>query len=207
MRRVLLPDLTHINDRSVEVMMMRLDGQQRGRTMTTNLMPASFIDRMSETAALNRENFTRMTRGYERVMKGLMNVAVQQIEMTQGLMAGGMADLDLLTEARSPVAFVQAELEIFRRRSERAASAARQIADELNRTFAETYAFAASDGMAEAKPAPVAEIVPNAVIATEPVAIPDAKPVVAAEVTPSATADAEPVVSPMKITKPAKQPA
>ena len=76
-------------------------------------------------------------------MKGLMSVAVQQIEMTsKGLMAGGMADLELLTDARSPGAFVQAELEIFRRRSERAASAARQIAVELNRTFAETYAFA-----------------------------------------------------------------
>jgi hypothetical protein len=206
-RRILLSGLSHINDRSVEVMMMRLDGQQRGRTMSTNLTPASFIDRMSETAALNRENFTRITRGYERVMKGLMNVAVQQIEMTQGLMAGGMADLDLLTEARTPVAFVQAELEIFRRRSERAASAARQITDELNRTFAETYAWAASEGMANAKPAPV-EITPEATAIAATVAIPVAKPVLAAEARPSATADAEPAaVLQMKVTKPAKQPA
>jgi hypothetical protein len=171
-------------------------------------MPASFIDRMSETAALNRENFARMTRGYERVMKGLMNVAVQQIEMTQGLIAGGMADLDLLTETRSPVAFVQAEVEIFRRRSERAASAARQIADELNRTFAETYALAAAEGVADAKPAPVVETTPDATATAQTVAIPEAKPVAAAEVTPSATADAEPVAaSQMKVTKPAKQPA
>jgi hypothetical protein len=176
--------------------------------MSTYLAPAGFIDRMSETAALNRENFARMTRGYERVMKGLMNVAVQQIEMTQGLMAGGMADLELLTDARSPGAFVQAELEIFRRRSERAASAARQIAVELNRTFAETYAFARSEGIADEKPAPVAEVTPVEAATVEPVAIPDAKPVVAAEVTPSATVDAEPVaVSQMKLTKPAKQPA
>jgi hypothetical protein len=70
-------------------------------------------------------------------MKGLMNVAMQQIELGQGLLEGSVEDLSLLTTARTPDAFVQAEFEVLRRSSQRALGVAQKLSSELNRTWSE----------------------------------------------------------------------
>ena len=112
-----------------------------GRTaMATTHGPETVVDRILETAAFGQQNIARLTRGYERLMEGLMNVAIQQIEVTQNLIAGDFADLDLLTRAGSAGGLIEAEFEILRRRSERIASATQQITEELNRSWVETCA-------------------------------------------------------------------
>lgn len=92
----------------------------------------------AEVAAFGQENFTRLTRGYECLMKGMINVAAQQAEFGRGMMQAGMEDFGLLTQAKSPEAFFQAEMEIIRRGSERAFDATRKLGTELNKTFAES---------------------------------------------------------------------
>jgi hypothetical protein len=125
--------------------------------MSTNLTPTGSIERWSENPLLHPANFMRLTGHYERWMQGLMSVAMHQLEATQGWMRGNLEDFDRLAEARSPGALVQAEIEIFRRRSQEAAGAARKIADEFHRTFAEGSAFVVEAAAGDAKaPAPAA---------------------------------------------------
>ena len=73
-------------------------------------------------------------------MKGMINVATRQIELTRDLVGDGLQDLGLLTQARSPEALVHAELEILRRGAERATMAASQIGNAVQEVFAETVA-------------------------------------------------------------------
>jgi hypothetical protein len=137
--------------------------------MSTNLTPASFVDRLSEIPFLDPANFTRFSSHYERWMKGMMNVTLHQLEATQDWVRGSLEDFDLLTEARSPGALVQAELEIFRRRSRGASGAARKIADELRRTFVESSALVVEPaGAKEGPSAAVAAVTPEAADVQQP---------------------------------------
>ena len=74
----------------------------------------------SEAAMNVHQNLVHLTNGYERFVKGLMNVTIQQIELSCNLLEGNVEDFNLLAQARTPEAFVQAELGVIRRRSERA---------------------------------------------------------------------------------------
>lgn len=105
--------------------------------MSATVTSENIASGFSEAALLGQQNLVRFSRGYECLMKGLINVAIQQIELSRGLLENGVEDFNLLTQARTPDAFVQAELEVFRRRSERALGAAQKISAELNKTFAE----------------------------------------------------------------------
>lgn len=96
-----------------------------------------FSKGFAEAANFGQENFARLSRGYECLMKGMINVAAQQAELGRGLMQAGMEDFGLLAQAKSPEAFLQAEMEIFRRGSERAFDATRKLGLELNKTLTE----------------------------------------------------------------------
>lgn len=98
----------------------------------------------SEATAAVQQNLVHLTTGYERFVKGLMNVTIQQIELSCNLMEGNVEDFNLLAQARTPEAFVQAELDVMRRRSERALGAAQKIGDELRQTWTEMSEFATS---------------------------------------------------------------
>lgn len=80
---------------------------------------------------------SQLTQGYETLMKGMMNVVLRQIELTSGLLEGGMDDLNLLTQAKSPDTFIQAELEVLRRQSERMITAAQKFSQEVNQTWSQ----------------------------------------------------------------------
>ena len=98
----------------------------------------------SEAAMSVHQNLVHLTNGYERFVKGLMNVTIQQIELSCNLLEGNVEDFNLLAQARTPEAFVQAELDVIRRRSERAFGAAQKIGDELHQTWAEMSELATS---------------------------------------------------------------
>jgi hypothetical protein len=80
---------------------------------------------------------SQLTRGYESLMKGMMSVVLKQMELGGDLLEGSMADLSLLTQAQSPDKFIEAELEVFRRQSERAIAAAQKFSEEVNRSWSE----------------------------------------------------------------------
>ena len=82
-----------------------------------------------------------------------MNVAVQQIELGKGMMDSGVEDFDLLAQAHTPEALVQAELEIFRRRSERAIVTTQKITDELRQSWVEAFELVQSIGKVSGGPA------------------------------------------------------
>lgn len=96
-------------------------------------------DQILGATIIGPQNLTRLVHGFELFMEGLMNVTIHQIEVSQSLVTGGLADLDLLARARSPTAFVEAEIEIMRRRSERFTKAVRMIVEDVNRSWVETY--------------------------------------------------------------------
>ncbi len=89
---------------------------------------------------------------YERLVKGLTQMATHQVALTRDLLEGGAADLQLLAQARTPEAFLQAELEAFRRRSARAIEAALTMGDELRQTWTglSEYAKTVAGGSAAA---------------------------------------------------------
>jgi hypothetical protein len=114
--------------------------------METITSVTDFPTGLSSAIEAGQESFARATRGCERLMTGLMQVAMQQFELAQGAMEANLADLDLLMKARTPDALVTAEFEVVRRRTERAADAARKISVELSRTWSETAAFVMPGG-------------------------------------------------------------
>lgn len=91
----------------------------------------------SQPAGAAIPGISQITRGYESLMKGLMSVVMRQIELSSGLLEGGLEDLDLLTKAHTPDEFIKAELEVLRRQSERAIAAAQKLSAEVNRTWSD----------------------------------------------------------------------
>jgi hypothetical protein len=100
----------------------------------------SLKDRMAETTA----NYAL---SYEKFVKGMMAIAVQQLELTRGLMEGGMEDLNLLAKARTPDAFVEAELAILRRRAERTIGAVHSVAEEMRQIWTDTLETASGKAL------------------------------------------------------------
>jgi hypothetical protein len=110
--------------------------------MSTAQPKSELLPGANEAAAMAQQNLEQLTRASERFMKGVVNAAVQQIELSRGLIQGGMEDLSLLAQARTPETFVQAELDVFRRRSERMIEAMQKVSDELRQTWGEAFELA-----------------------------------------------------------------
>lgn len=91
----------------------------------------------------NQDNLLHFTRGCETFTKNLFNVAAQQIELTRDLIEGSLADYSLLANARTPEAMLHAEVELFRRGSERAFGAATKITDAMQQVFTDAISAAA----------------------------------------------------------------
>ncbi len=92
----------------------------------------------SETAADRATalpGISQLTRGYQSLMKGMINVVLRQIELSSSLMEGSMDDLNLLIHAQTPDKFIQAEMEVLRRQAERSITAAQKFSEEVNRTW------------------------------------------------------------------------
>jgi hypothetical protein len=117
--------------------------------MSASTTSESIGNSIAETALFGQKSLAQLTRSYECWMKGVMNVAMQQIELGRGLLEGSVEDLNLLTQVRTPDAFCQAEFEMLRRRYERAIGVAQKITEELNRTWAEVSEFAQSEMKAD----------------------------------------------------------
>ena len=106
---------------------------------------------MSQSASPNRvpsfdwpdqDNLLRFTKGYETLAQGMFNIAVQQVELTRGLIEGGLADYALLADAHTPDALLRAEVELFRRSSERAFEAATKITGAVQQAFTDAMSAA-----------------------------------------------------------------
>ena len=96
----------------------------------------------TDPASLAQQNFERLAFASTRFMKGLANIAATQFELSRELMDGGVSDFNLLAQARTPEALVEAELEVFRRRSERAVGAVKKISDQMSGAWTEACEFA-----------------------------------------------------------------
>jgi Phasin protein len=128
---------------------MRWAGPPSQTTPWENAMPRNETSEnpaaeTSEAVTTVQQKAVHLTNGYERFVKGLMNVTIQQIELSCHLMEGNIEDFNLLAQAPTPEAFVQAELDVIRRRSERAVGAAQQIGEELHQTWTEMSELATS---------------------------------------------------------------
>ncbi len=109
--------------------------------MSTSMSPGTAA---MDAARVAQQNFFQMSGGYERLTRGLAQIAMEQIALSRRLLEGSLEDFNLLAQARSPEAFMRAEMEVFRRRSERAMGAAQQIGEELREAWTELSGFAQS---------------------------------------------------------------
>jgi hypothetical protein len=114
----------------------------------------------ADGVAMAQQNYQKLVTASERFMTGAVNAAVKQLELSRGLIQGGMEDFDRLTQARTPETFVQAELEVLRRRSERVMNAMQVLSEEMARAWGEALELAqppprgAGEPSANAKPPP-----------------------------------------------------
>jgi Phasin protein len=126
---------------------------KRRTIMSIAQTPESFAGHTLDAATRVQQNFSQFTHAYQRFMKSLMNVTVQQIELSRGMMEGSIEDFDLLGRACTPDALIEAEFDVFRRRSQRAIETTQKVTDELRQTWAEALEFAQSIGSAGVIPA------------------------------------------------------
>lgn len=114
----------------------------------------------ADGAATAQQNYQHLMAASERFMTGVVNAAMKQLELSRGLIQGGLEDFDRLSQARTPETFVQAELEVLRRRSERVMNTMQTVSEELARAWGEALEMAQPPGRpaetpsASAKPAP-----------------------------------------------------
>jgi hypothetical protein len=91
-----------------------------------------------DAATAIQQNIEQISRASEHFMKGVMNAAVRQMELGQSLIEAGMEDFNLVARARTPESLLQAELEVFRRRSERLAAAMQTASEDLRQAWSAT---------------------------------------------------------------------
>lgn len=118
-------------------------------------------DRTSESVAIAQQNYQHLMAASERFMTGVVSATVKQLELSRGLIQGGLEDFDRLSQARTPETFVQAELEVLRRRSERVMNAIQTVSEELARAWGEALEMAQPQGQSEASPPANAKPAPN----------------------------------------------
>ena len=99
----------------------------------------------------------------ERLFQGFMNMALQQAELGRSLMEDGLSEMRLLTAPRRPEEYMEAELEIMRKRMERMVTGMRRINDEMRSSYFEASELALAGLQAE-----------TASGAAKPSAVPDA---------------------------------
>jgi hypothetical protein len=96
----------------------------------------------ADGVAMAQQNYQNLVTASERFMTGAVNAAVKQLELSRGLIQGGLEDFDRLSQARTPETFVQAELEVLRRRSERVMNAMQTLSEEMARAWGEALELA-----------------------------------------------------------------
>jgi Phasin protein len=99
---------------------------------------------IGDAVAQGQRTFADFAAGYEKVARGLMNVAMRQLELSRELMEGAIEDLGLLAQARSPDTLLAAEMEVFRRRAERTIGAVRTVTREMGQVWSESLTSAAT---------------------------------------------------------------
>ncbi len=77
-----------------------------------------------------------LARAYEMSVAGMMNLAIEQIEIGQSLVLDGMADANVLMRAQTPVAFTEAAFQILERRSRHSAAVSAKMVRDLERIWA-----------------------------------------------------------------------
>jgi hypothetical protein len=100
-----------------------------------------FYEQISDTPTFEQHDLAALARGYELLMEGLMHVAVQPVEVARSLISDGLVDLEALTRARGPAAFIEAEFEVLRRHSKRITDTARKLTDDMNQSWVDTCAL------------------------------------------------------------------
>ncbi len=111
-------------------------------------------------AAIAQQNYEHLMTASERFMTGVVSATVRQLELSRGLIQGGLEDFDRLSQARTPETFVQAELEVLRRRSERVMTAMQTVSEELARAWGEALEMAQPTGRPEESPPATAKAPP-----------------------------------------------
>lgn len=77
------------------------------------------LARNAEAKAFMPPNLQLFSEGFQNLSKCWVDIMAQQVELTSKMIRGAVADTALLTEARSPDALWRAEVEIYRRGTER----------------------------------------------------------------------------------------
>ncbi len=105
--------------------------------------------------AAAEQSFARLSGASEKLVKTLTNIVSRQFELGREYMEGSVSDFALLSQARTPEALIEAELEVVRRRSERAIAAVNTVTTEMRQAWIEAFDFALPKGHAKvtAKPA------------------------------------------------------
>ncbi len=109
----------------------------------------------------------------ERLFQGFMSMALQQAELGRSLMEDGLTEMRLLTAPRRPEEYMEAELDIMRKRMERMVAGMRRINDEMRTSYFEASELALAGLQAEA-PGQPAKPAHKDVAAKEPAAKPAA---------------------------------
>ena len=113
----------------------------------------------------------------ERLFQGFMSMALQQAELGRSLMEDGLTEMRLLTAPRRPEEYMEAELDIMRKRMERMVAGMRRINDEMRTSYFEASELALAGLQAEtagqpAKAPSVKEAAAKEAVAKEPAAKP-----------------------------------
>lgn len=103
--------------------------------MSTEQVTVSPAVQTGQTVELSQQPLAWFTNGCERFVERLMKGTIGQIEVTESLIAGDLADWDLLIRADTPAAFVDAEFKVFRRRTDQVAEATLRIMEEMSKTW------------------------------------------------------------------------
>jgi hypothetical protein len=112
-----------------------------------------------DPTAVAEQSFARLSNASEKLVKTLTNIVSRQFELGREYMEGNVGDFTLLSQARTPEALIEAELEVVRRRSERAIAAVNTVTTEMRQAWIETFDFALPKGNGKdtAKPAKAAK--------------------------------------------------
>lgn len=113
-------------------------------TTGKQIAPASPSDAM---AGMSQGLFTA-TRSYERLMTGWLATMVRQAEFSRDMMAGACDDIGILAQAHTPQTFVQAELQVMQRRTERMFHGAKRLAEEIGKEWVSTLGAVERDARA-----------------------------------------------------------
>lgn len=114
--------------------------------MSTAPAPETAAPSAFDPAAAAEQSFARLSGASEKLVKTLTRIVSRQFELGREYMEGNVADFALLSQAKTPEALVEAEIEVVRRRSERAISAVNTVTTEMRQAWIEAFDFALPKG-------------------------------------------------------------